>query len=70
MKGLLPGATKPGFEPAKDNQKQPLALKVKQSLRLRESLLHRDYLSLWCTQEARHLSYFKCLQFEVSTQIL
>lgn len=70
MKGLLRGATKPEFEPAKGNQKQRPALNVKQSLRLKESLLHRDYLSLWCAQEARHLSYFKCLQFEVSTKIL
>lgn len=57
MKGLLGRATKPEFKPAKVNQKQQPALNVKQSLSLRESLLHRDYLILLCTQEARHLSY-------------
>lgn len=57
MKGLSGWATKPEFKLAKVNQKQQPALNVKQSLRLRESLLHRDYLILLCTQEARHLSY-------------
>lgn len=70
MKGLLGRATKREFEPAKVSQKQQPALNVKQSMRRRECLLYREFLILLCTQEARHLSYFKCLQFEVCTQIL